>query len=63
MHFAELARKHSSQIYKCSLRMLQKREDAKTLKTTCKTSCFRLSATSTVSKANHNFQLGWCGSL
>ena len=28
MHFAELARKHSSQIYKCSLRMLQKREDA-----------------------------------
>jgi len=26
--FAELARKHSSQIYKCSLGMLQKREDA-----------------------------------
>ena len=26
--FTELARKHSSQIYKCSLRMLQKREDA-----------------------------------
>ena len=26
--FAELARKHSSQIYKCSPRMLQKREDA-----------------------------------
>ncbi len=28
MHFAELARKHFSQIYKCSPRMLQKREDA-----------------------------------
>ncbi len=26
--FAELARKHSSQIYKCSLRILQNREDA-----------------------------------
>jgi len=26
--FAEWARKHSSQIYKCSLRMLQKRKDA-----------------------------------
>jgi RNA polymerase sigma-70 factor (ECF subfamily) len=26
--FAELARKHSSQIYKCSLRMLQRREGA-----------------------------------
>jgi len=28
MHFAELARKHSRQIYKGSLGMLQKREDA-----------------------------------
>jgi hypothetical protein len=28
MHFAELARKHSSQIYKGSLGMLPKREDA-----------------------------------
>jgi len=27
MHFAELARKHSSQIYKGSLRMLQKRDE------------------------------------
>ena len=59
--FAELARKHSGQIYKHSLRILHNREDAEDNSQNVLLQA--VAATSTVSRANHNFQLGSWGSL
>ena len=58
--FTELVRKHSSQIYKCSLRILQNREDAED-----NLQNVLLQVVRNISRfeGKSRFSTGWCGSL